>query len=161
MSKARRQHQITRLLEREHILNQHDLAARLARLGVEVQQATLSRDLAELGAVKGPGGYRLLPAAAAEPAPAPRQRLTQALSRLLLEASIGGNLLVLRTPPGQASPLAVEIDRASLPGALGTIAGDDCIFVACDSVPGARALLRQLRSMSAAGPSPTGQLQRN
>ena len=117
VAKARRQREVARLIQSQHVTSQSELADLLSRRGIAVTQATLSRDLAELGVVKGAGGYQLLDASSA--------------------------------PADRSAALAVEIDRAEPHGALGTIAGDDCIFVACTSPASARQLAAQLMELSA------------
>jgi len=102
--------------------SQGDLALALGAQGVEVTQATLSRDLRALGAVKGPDGYRMPDGAGADP-------LERALRQWLTGATAAQNLVVLRTPPGGASPLGVELDAHVPDGVVGTIAGDDTILV--------------------------------
>ncbi len=153
IAKAQRHRHIIKLVESGKIANQLDLAQQLARVGVDTTQTTLSRDLSELGVVKSSGGYCLLtsahaPAHALAHALAHGVALATTVRRLLLEVSTGGTQVIVHTPPGQASALAVEIDRASLAGVLGTIAGDDCIFVACASVTDARLTARKLQSLS-------------
>ncbi len=148
VAKARRQREVARLIQSQHVTSQSELADMLSRRGIAVTQATPSRDLAELGVVKGAGGYQLLDAAGQ--ANADRSAaLATAVRRMLLGAQSGGTLAVLHTAPGQAAALAVEIDRAEPEGALGTIAGDDCIFVACTSPASARQLVAQLMELSA------------
>lgn len=145
IGKAQRRRHIIKLIESGKISNQLDLALQLERVGVVTTQTTLSRDLTELGVVKSAGGYCLLSAAHA---PASRTSLAATARRLLLEVSTGGTQVIVHTPPGQASALAVEIDRAALAGVLGTIAGDDCIFIACTSATSARLTARQLQALS-------------
>lgn len=156
-TKAARHGQIARILVQPGVpvRSQDELADRLAVLGVRVTQATLSRDLEELGAVRlrGPDGslvYALPPDRPARPAgaadvvsPAVSADLavlaaglagsTVALARvaaeLLLSAEASGNLVILRTPPGAAQLLASAIDRTSLPAVLGTVGGDDTVLV--------------------------------
>lgn len=147
VAKARRQREVARLIQSQHVTSQSELVDLLSRRGIAVTQATLSRDLAELGVVKGASGYQLLDATAA---PTDRAAaLASAVRRMLLGAQSGGTIAVLHTAPGQAAALAVEIDRAEPEGALGTIAGDDCIFVACTSPASARQLAAQLMELSA------------
>jgi len=135
-TKAARHARIVDLIRSHQVRAQTDLADRLAAEGIQVTQATLSRDLEELGAVKvrsadGSSAY-LIPEdgatrlRAAEATPARLQRL---LRELLNEADASGNLVVLRTPPGAAQFLASALDRAGLPEVVGTIAGDDTILV--------------------------------
>lgn len=101
--------------------SQHALVDALADRGVSVTQATLSRDLKELGAVKGPDGYSVA-GAAADP-------LVRGLQQWLDSATPAQNLVVLRTPPGGASPLGVVLDAHGPDTIVGTIAGDDTIMV--------------------------------
>jgi transcriptional regulator of arginine metabolism len=130
------------LLNRHQVRSQVDLAELLADDGVVVTQATLSRDLVELDAVRvrdpdgvlvyavpAEGGDRT-PWAGAETAAA-HQRLARLCADLLVSAEASANLVVLRTPPGAAQFLASALDRAEQPSVLGTIAGDDTVVVIC------------------------------
>jgi transcriptional regulator of arginine metabolism len=140
---ARRQ-RILHLLERERPRNQADLQQRLAAAGIEVNQATLSRDLRDLGVVKGKDGYEL-PHATLSPRTA-HQSLWHAVHTWLVSAQSAQNLAVLRTPAGGAQPLGLALDRAELPGVVGTIAGDDTVLVVCAGAARARALVKKLGS---------------
>jgi transcriptional regulator of arginine metabolism len=124
------------------VRNQADLQEQLAAEGCDVNQATLSRDLRDLGVVKGPEGYELPAEGAASPAAEPT--LQQAARTWLLGATPAQNLVVLRTPAGGAQPLGLAIDRARLPGVVGTIAGDDTVLAVCASASRAKALAREL-----------------
>ncbi|MHC5114027.1 MAG: arginine repressor [Planctomycetota bacterium] len=143
--RARRHHRIRELLDRSPVRSQEDLRRLLAADGFEVTQATLSRDLRELGVVKGPDGYRLPGAADTGPG---EQGLTRALERELLSADCGGTTIVLRTRPGHANSLAIEIDRARPGEILGTIAGDDTVFVAAKSARQAQTLLEHMLELA-------------
>ncbi|WP_051298018.1 arginine repressor [Brevibacterium album] len=139
-TKTARQRLIVSLIEREPIPSQSELLGRLAEHGVRVTQATLSRDLGEIGAVKvraasggvyavpGEGGDRssLFSAQGADVFDAKLQRL---LEEVLVSAVRSGALVVLRTPPGAAQYLASAIDRSVMSGVIGTIAGDDTVLV--------------------------------
>ena len=130
---------------RGHVVrSQTELAERLAEDGVQVTQATLSRDLEELGAVKVGGAY-LIPEDGQRPLRDAEQagtRVIRLLRELLTGTDASGNLAVLRTPPGAAQFLASALDRAGLSDVVGTIAGDDTIFVvARDDGPGSGAAL--------------------
>ena len=137
-TRSARQARIAELIEAQPVTSQTHLATLLAESGIEVTQATLSRDLEELGAVKLrgsdglPASYVLPPEnaplrpAQATSAPA---RLTRMLGDLLVNAEGSANLAVLRTPPGAAQFLASAIDHSVLPAVLGTIAGDDTVLV--------------------------------
>jgi transcriptional regulator of arginine metabolism len=137
-----RRQRIRRLLARGRVRNQADLQEQLAAEGCDVNQATLSRDLRDLGVVKGPEGYELPAEGAASPAAEPT--LQQAARTWLLGATPAQNLVVLRTPAGGAQPLGLAIDRARLPGVVGTIAGDDTVLAVCASASRAKALAREL-----------------
>ncbi len=152
VAKAQRHRQIIKLIESGRISSQFDLAQQLSRVGIDTTQTTLSRDLTEIGVVKSAAGYQVLSAMLAsgsETLPVDRiSSLTATVRRLLLEVAIGGTQAVVHTPPGQASALAVEIDRAKLSGIIGTIAGDDCIFIACTTNSSAKSVARRLQSLS-------------
>ena len=137
-----RRQRIRRLLARGRVRNQADLQEQLATDGCDVNQATLSRDLRDLGVVKGPEGYELPVVVAA--APAAEQSLQQAARTWLLAATPAQNLLVLRTPAGGAQPLGLAIDQARLPGVVGTIAGDDTVLAVCATAGRAKSLAREL-----------------
>jgi transcriptional regulator of arginine metabolism len=160
------------------VRSQEDLAARLDRLGVHVTQATLSRDLVELGAVRlrGPDGalaYSLpvdpqtglapdsapgspagAPSAVGQ-APPQAARLARVAGELLLTAEASGNLVVVRTPIGAAQLLASAIDHAGWPSILGTVGGDDTVLVISRDPAGggdvAAALLRLAERRTHAG----------
>jgi transcriptional regulator of arginine metabolism len=130
-TRAARHARIVDLVRDKAVRSQTDLAELLGLDGVQVTQATLSRDLEELRAVKVGGVYVIpedgLPALrAAEQAPA---RLIRLLRELLNSVDVSGNLVVLRTPPGAAHFLASALDRSGLEDVVGTIAGDDTILV--------------------------------
>jgi len=136
---------ILRLIGRREIRSQADLQALLEASGREVNQATLSRDLRDLGVLKGPRGYRL-PELPDPPGPDPAD-LSAALRQWLKSLVVAQNQVVLRTPPGGAPPLALAIDRGELPLVLGTIAGDDTVLVICKSPPDARSTARRLERL--------------
>jgi transcriptional regulator of arginine metabolism len=140
-TKAARHARIVAILQRRGVRSQAELAGLLADDGVVVTQATLSRDLDELGAVKVRAGagapvYALpTEGGVRPPGPAgdgePAARLTRLLAELLVTAEASANLVVLRTPPGGAHLLASAIDRAALPEVMGTVAGDDTVLLVC------------------------------
>ena len=138
-SRTARQQRIIEILGQRPIRSQPQLLDLLAEDGIEVTQATLSRDLVEIGAEKVRVGKQLVYAVPGEggdrtvrPAPAAHevsQRLQQRCQELLVSAEPTANLVVLRTPPGAANFLASAIDHGAVPEVLGTIAGDDTIMV--------------------------------
>jgi transcriptional regulator of arginine metabolism len=135
-SRARRHARIIDLLTRHSVRSQPELAALLAEEGIDATQATLSRDLEELGAVKlraadGGSGVYVVPedGQPLRGAVGGTDRLSRLLGELMVATDASGNLAVLKTPPGAAQFLASAIDRAALPDVVGTIAGDDTIIV--------------------------------
>lgn len=135
-NRAGRQARIVAILSTAEVRSQSELAARLAAEGIEVTQATLSRDLEELGAVKlrgadGGVGVYVVPedGSPVRGVAGGTGRLSRLLGELLVSTDASANLAVLRTPPGGAHYLASAIDRAALPYVVGTIAGDDTVFV--------------------------------
>ena len=123
----KRQKAVEEILREEPVRNQEDLRKKLRRRGFRVTQASVSRDLQDLGAAKVDGRY--LPARALSGAPAPQTSLD--ISTFVLStAAAGPHLLVVKTPPGLASSTALALDGAGWPEVLGTVAGDDTFFVA-------------------------------
>ena len=136
-TRAGRQARIVAILSSASVSSQSELAALLADEGIEVTQATLSRDLEELGAVKlrgadGGVGVYIVPedGSPVRGVSGGTSRLSRLLGELLVSSDASANLAILRTPPGGAHYLASAIDRAALPFVVGTIAGDDTVFVA-------------------------------
>ncbi|HYL63344.1 MAG TPA: ArgR family transcriptional regulator [Candidatus Methylomirabilis sp.] len=132
--KTFRHGQILRLVSGEPIVSQEELRRRLAAQKMRVTQATLSRDLQELKLVKTQEGYK--PAATAlpeEPLSVPLPPLIRALREFLLDIRPAENLLVLKTPPSGAQPLAAAVDASRFPEIAGTIAGDDTVLIITSS----------------------------
>lgn len=158
LTKAGRLAKIAELVNRHQVRSQPELARLLAESGVEVTQATLSRDLDELGALKlraddgslvyalpGEGGARI-PLARTGGGETPAARLRRVAEELLVSAAASANLVIVRTPPGAAQFLASALDHADWSSILGTVAGDDTILVISRDPAGgtelAEALLR-------------------
>jgi transcriptional regulator of arginine metabolism len=139
LGKTQRQHRIVRLLENSAVTSQGHLVELLEIDGVRATQATVSRDLEELGAVKVrmPGGETVyaIPELPHEQR-APEDHLRRVFSDWVADVAVSGNLVVLRTPPGSAHVVGSALDRAGLPTILGTVAGDDTLLVvvAADSL---------------------------
>jgi len=145
--KARRKAAILEIVEQEAITSQEQLREQLRARGIDATQATLSRDIRELGLVKraADGAYRRL---GAEPVAGDGQAgLRRAVEEYLRTQESVEQLLVLRTDPGQAQPLAIAIDRARVPEIAGTIGGDDTILVICRSAKDAAAIADRFRDM--------------
>ncbi len=139
LTKTARHARITDLVSRNAVHSQAELSALLVAAGISVTQATLSRDLEEMGAVKlrgtdgMPASY-VIPAEGGPPmrlAGQPPVRLVSLLEEFLTSAAASANLVVLHTPPGAAQFVASALDRAGLPEIIGTIAGDDTILCVC------------------------------
>jgi transcriptional regulator of arginine metabolism len=157
-TKAARQARISSLLATRAVRSQRELGRILAAEGVLVTQATLSRDLEEIGAVKvRRAGAGVVYAAPDEP-PGPllrpfgdgELRISRLAAELLVSAEASANLVVLRTPPGGAHLLASAIDRADLDDVIGTIAGDDTVLVIARDPAGGADLADRLRGMAGA-----------
>jgi transcriptional regulator of arginine metabolism len=151
--KAARQRALAELVRNRNVPSQAQLLVLLRDQGFAATQATVSRDLEDLGAVKvrGADGGLVYALPEAEPA-AGEAEVRAAVQFSLLDAIASGNLVVLRTPPGHAQILAATLDRAGLPGVCGTVAGDDTVLViAADDLPGS-ALAR--RFLAFAEPDP-------
>jgi transcriptional regulator of arginine metabolism len=136
MTRTARQGRIVEVVSQRAVRSQSELAKLLAAEGIDVTQATLSRDLDELGAVKlrGPDGGAPVYVIPEDGSPVRgvqggTTRLVRVLGELLVSTDFSGNLAVLRTPPGAAQFLASALDRAALHEVVGTIAGDDTILV--------------------------------
>jgi len=143
--KTQRQGVILELVDDEPLHSQEQLRRRLRKRGIAATQATISRDIQMLGLVKraGDGAYQRPGADAANPATT-QTALERAAAEFLQHAERVRQLVVLRTGAGQAQPLALAIDRARLPEAVGTIAGDDTILVIARDDRRAAALVRRL-----------------
>jgi transcriptional regulator of arginine metabolism len=148
LGKPQRQHRIARLLEEQVISSQVQLVELLATEGMVLTQATVSRDLEELGAVKVriPGGQMAyaIPELAKDRV-APEEVLKKVLGEYLVEVTHSANLAVLRTPPGSAHVVASALDRAGLSEVLGTVAGDDTVLVVCPPERGQKVSARLAR----------------
>jgi transcriptional regulator of arginine metabolism len=176
MTKTARQAKVVDILSRNPVHSQAELGELLAGEGVKVNQATLSRDLVEIGAVRlraedgsliyavpGEGGERIKRArtgTTGDDAETFTGRLGRLAAELLVSAEASANLVMVRTPPGAAQYLASAIDHAELPTVLGTVAGDDSILVISRSPDGgedlAQALLRLAAGRERRSPGPGG-----
>lgn len=144
--KGYRQAAILDLVRAEQVTSQEQLRERLRHRGIEATQATISRDIRDLGLVKRPsdGAYRPAGEALDGPVPDPDEVYRAAVQGYLRRHEAVAHMLVLRTDPGLAQPLAVALDRARLPHVAGTIAGDDTILVICRTPEQATELARKL-----------------
>lgn len=151
MAKPQRQHRIARLLEQHAVTSQLQLVELLATDGVVATQATVSRDLEDMGAVKVrvPGGELVyaIPELPSDQV-APEDHLRRVFGDWVVDVAHSGHLVVLRTPPGSAHVVASALDRAGLDEVIGTVAGDDTILVVCNERIGGKATAERMRSLA-------------
>jgi transcriptional regulator of arginine metabolism len=147
MDKLYRRNQILELLHHESVATQEELRRKLGRRGIRVTQATVSRDIEELGLVKTREGYRLPDAP--EPAP-PQPTLSVVLKEFVREVGQAANLVIVKTHPGNAHTVGVVLDAERWPEVAGTVAGDDTIFVATARARDAARVRKKLLSLLAA-----------
>jgi transcriptional regulator of arginine metabolism len=147
MGKHQRQHRIARLLETNAVASQGQLVALLANDDVEATQATVSRDLEEMGAVKvrvlGGESVYALPELPVHQV-APEDHLRRVLGEWVVEIAHSANLVVLRTPPGSAHVVGSALDRCGFEGVVGTVAGDDTVLVVAAEDPGGAVVASRL-----------------
>jgi transcriptional regulator of arginine metabolism len=143
MDNVYRRTQILDLLRTEEVETQEDLRRKLARRGIHVTQATVSRDIEELGLVKTRTGYRL-------PVGSPQPALPIVLKEFLTDARQAANLVILKTRPGNAHSVAVALDAEPWEGVVGTVAGDDTIFIATSGSRQAAQIRKKILALVAA-----------
>ena len=150
-SKTQRQHRVIQILEQHAVASQGQLVQLLADAGVDATQATVSRDLEEIGAVKvraaGGDSIYAVPELPKDRV-APEEHLRRVLGDWVVEVAASANLVVVRTPPGSAHVVASALDRASLPEIVGTVAGDDTIMVVASERVGGAKLARRLSGLA-------------
>ncbi len=160
MSRTQRQRRIVELLEQHVVHSQGELSDLLAQEGTDVTQATLSRDLVEVGAVKVRRGRSLAYAVPGDGTDLgvvgtlgedASDRLRRTCEELLVSAAVATNLVILRTPPGAANYLASAIDQTRDPVVVGTIAGDDTIMLVAGTPAQAERVAAQLLALAGAG----------
>ena len=150
-TKVQRQQTIARLVAMHPITSQPQLLDLLAAEGISATQATVSRDLDDLGAVKVrvPGGDTVYAIPEFEPARVARQdHLRRVMGEWVAEVRSAGHLVVLRTPPGCAHVVGSALDRSNLPSIIGTVAGDDTLLCVADEETGGPALAAMLRDLA-------------
>lgn len=125
------------IVRTKNIGNQEDLRRELGRLGIDATQSSVSRDLIELGITKRRGVYHL-----------PVQGDETNVGTILEMETAGDHLIVVKTPPGQASMLALEVDRARFPEVVGTVAGDDTFFIAVRTQRDQKSAMRRIRGIT-------------
>ncbi len=153
----RRREEILRIAASTAVHSQDELLAALRKRGFAVTQPTLSRDLRELGLVKTPNGYvspeTLAPVATFMPRESREHRFEQLIHETLISAEAAVNMVVLKTPPAAAQPLASAIDATPIEDLLGNIGGDDTIFVAFRTPAAAAAFTRRVQEIAGLRPA--------
>lgn len=144
--RAHRRQRLMELLREGLEATQEEIGERLAADGFKATQATISRDLEDIGAVRRHDGGKIVYALADHNGP-PTGFGKRVFAELVRTVAVSGNLVVIRTFPGMASTVAAVLDQSGLPGLLGTIAGDDTVFAAGDDTAGGKALGKRISSM--------------
>jgi transcriptional regulator of arginine metabolism len=143
MNKSFRHGQILKIIRGQEIYTQDELARELSHHGIQTTQVTLSRDMRELGLVKTAEGYRQFSVEPGGP------KLADVVDEYLQDIRVAQNLVVLKTSPGNASTLAVSMDREEMSEVVGTIAGDDTVLVIAPDNEAADRLRQRLLQMIA------------
>lgn len=146
ISKKARQGRIIEIARKRLIRSQEELLAQLRRQGIEVTQSTLSRDIRELGLVKVRGRYQVPGELHSAP---PDEVLRRAFAQFVIRTGVSGNIVMIRTSPGNAHSVCVVLDAAEWPEVLGTVAGDDTIFVLLRNPGAGRKVLGRIQELSA------------
>ncbi len=141
-TKKARQAKLLEAAQKRQIRSQAEFLALLRKAGVRAAQSTLSRDIRELGLIKVRGRYQV--PGAERPAP-PDEMLRRTLSQFVVRTGMSGNIVMLRTSPGNAHSVAVVLDAAEWPEVLGTVAGDDTVFILLRQGRSGRRLLARIR----------------
>ena len=150
LGKNQRQHRIAQILKQELVSSQDHLVELLSAEGVAATQATVSRDLDDLGAVKVPtggGSVYAIPELPSEQI-APDDHLRRVLGEWVVAVGCSQNLIVLNTPPGSAHVVGSAIDRSAIDGVLGTVAGDDTVLVVATEEAGGHSVAEFFRAQA-------------
>lgn len=152
--KQQRQHTLLRLVNEKRLATQQDVVRALRSAGYAATQATVSRDIVELGLVKvARDGAHVYAPPAAVPASGGIERLRRFCEEYPVQGAVAGNLVVLRTPPGTANALAIALDTSGFSDVIGTIAGDDTVFVAARDPARARGINKRLAGFGIGPPA--------
>ncbi len=151
LAKPQRQHRVARILESRAVTSQAQVVELLAAEGVVATQATVSRDLEDLGALKvrtadGESVYAI--PEQAKDRQAPENHLRRVMGEWVVEVAHSANIVVLRTPPGSAHVVGSAIDRAGLPAVLGTVAGDDTVLLVVSERTGGEKVAGRLSALA-------------
>lgn len=144
ISKRARQGKILEVTRNRQVHSQEELSSILRHEGIDVTQATLSRDIRELGLVKLRGGYRVSGESRPE---LPDEMLRRAFKQFVVQTGVSGNIVMIKTSTGNAHSVCVVLDAAQWPEILGTVAGDDTIFVLLRSNSRGGRVLRRIQEL--------------
>jgi transcriptional regulator of arginine metabolism len=145
LRKQQRQQTLLRLVGEKRLATQQDVVRALRAAGYAATQATVSRDIVELGLVKvARDGTHVYAPPASVPVSGGLERLRRFCEEYPVQGSVAGNMVVLRTPPGTANALAIALDTSGFTDVVGTIAGDDTVFVAARDPARARLINKRL-----------------
>lgn len=145
ISKKARQGRVLEVVRKSRISSQEELSVLLKREGVEVTQSTLSRDIRELGLVKARGSYQISGETNSVPS---ENAVRRAFEQFVIDSDVSGNMVMLKTSPGNAHSIGVVLDAAQWPEVLGTVAGDDTVFVLLRSSQLGKKVLGRIRELS-------------
>jgi len=153
LAKPQRQHRVARILSSQAVTSQARVVELLAAEGVVATQATVSRDLEDLGALKvrtaaGESVYAIPDDTTGRKVAAPEDHLRRVMGEWVVEISHSANIVVLRTPPGSAHVVGSAIDRAGLPSVLGSVAGDDTLLLVVSDGTGGEKVARRLSGLA-------------
>ncbi len=153
LAKPQRQHRVARILSSQAVTSQARVVELLAAEGVVATQATVSRDLEDLGALKvrtaqGESVYAIPDQTSGRTASAPEDHLRRVMGEWVVEIAHSANIVVLRTPPGSAHVVGSAIDRAGLPSVLGTVAGDDTLLLVVSDRTGGEKVAKRLSALA-------------
>ncbi len=145
ISKRARQGRIREVVQKNRISSQEELSVLLKQEGIDITQSTLSRDIRELGLVKAQGSYQI----SGEVNPAlPENAVRRAFEQYVVHSGVSGNIVMIKTSPGNAHSIGVVLDAAQWPEVLGTVAGDDTVFVLLRSGRLGKKVLGRIRELS-------------
>jgi transcriptional regulator of arginine metabolism len=145
MMKRARQGIIVDVIRESIVRSQEELSFLLRKNGVEATQATLSRDIRELGLVKIRGSYQIAEEVHSAP---PDDSLRRAIAQYAIKAGVSGNIVMIKTSPGNAHSIGAALDAAQWPDVLGTVAGDDTIFVLVKNIRFSSKVLKKIQEYS-------------
>jgi len=146
ISKQARQGRLLEIVRKRPVHSQEELASFLEQDGIEATQATLSRDIQEIGLVKIRGAYQV--PGDSRPAPSD-EMIRRAFEQFVIRTGVSGNMIMIKTAPGNAHSVGVVLDAAQWPEIMGTVAGDDTVFILLRNSRLGKKVLGRIRELSA------------